>query len=338
MHVLIADDDRIAAAVLSRTLQQWNYDVTVVADGAEAWSHLQAAQSKGTPTLAILDWMMPHLEGADVCRRVRRELPLANMYLMLLTSLESRSDIVAGLDAGADDYLVKPFDPGELRARVNVGVRVLTLQERLADHVGELQDALANVKQLHGLLPICSYCKRIRGDDQYLDAGRVVRLRTVRRAVQPRHLPAVRAEAESGNRRVSAEEAGRGVRKALSHGRRGARFRSSMLAAFERRDRRRRRPSPRNHRDVSRRLPRSRGGRPRGRGAARRAGAGVGGSLAQGSCGYLSAGVAREQAAHLEQIGRQGRLEEADDAAGAARCRGRGAPARIAKTPFMRIR
>jgi CheY-like chemotaxis protein len=167
MHVLIADDDRIAAAVLSRTLQQWNYDVTVVLDGAEAWSHLQTAQSNGAPTLAILDWMMPHLEGADVCRRVRREMPLANMYLMLLTSLESRGHIVTGLDAGADDYLVKPFDPDELRARISVGVRVLTLQERLADRVGELQEALANVKQLHGLLPICSYCKRIRGDDQY---------------------------------------------------------------------------------------------------------------------------------------------------------------------------
>ena len=86
---------------------------------------------------------------------------------MLLTALESREDIVAGLDAGADDYIVKPCDPDELRARVQVGVRVLSLQERLAERVAALEDALSKVKRLQGLLPICSYCKRIRGDDQY---------------------------------------------------------------------------------------------------------------------------------------------------------------------------
>lgn len=164
MRVLIADDDRIAAEILSATLKRWDFDVTMVPDGAEAWRWLQAAS---TPVLAVLDWMMPGLEGAEVCRRVRQELPLANMYLILLTSLESRRDIVAGLDSGADDYVIKPFDPDELRARVQVGVRVLGLQERLAERVRDLQDALANVRQLHGLLPICSYCKRIRGDDQY---------------------------------------------------------------------------------------------------------------------------------------------------------------------------
>ena len=166
MKVLVADDDRIAATVLSQTLRQWEFDVTVVSDGAEALRHLLAL-GPSTPALAILDWMMPNLEGADVCRRVRLEMPLANMYLMLLTSLESRGHIIAGLDSGADDYLVKPFDPDELRARINVGLRVIALQERLAERVTELQEALANVKVLHGLLPICSYCKRIRGDDQY---------------------------------------------------------------------------------------------------------------------------------------------------------------------------
>jgi len=168
MKILVADDDRIAATVLAQTLRQWEFDVTVAADGAEALRHLQSVTA--APTLAILDWMMPQLEGADVCRRVRLEMPWANMYLMLLTSLESKDRVIAGLEAGADDYLIKPFDPDELRARINVGIRVLTLQERLAERVNQLQDALTNVKQLHGLLPICSYCKRIRGDDQYWTA------------------------------------------------------------------------------------------------------------------------------------------------------------------------
>jgi sigma-B regulation protein RsbU (phosphoserine phosphatase) len=164
MRTLVADDDRVASEALARTLKRWNCEVTVVPDGARAWSELQAASG---PMLAILDWMMPHVDGPEVCRRVRKDLPAANMYLILLTSLESRRDIVAGLDAGADDYVIKPFDPEELRARVQVGIRILTLQEHLAERVTDLQAALSNVKQLQGLLPICSYCKRIRGDDQY---------------------------------------------------------------------------------------------------------------------------------------------------------------------------
>jgi DNA-binding response OmpR family regulator len=164
MHVLIAEDDRVTGEILARTLQRWEFDTTVVTDGAQAWEKLRDA---ATPTLAILDWMMPELDGPDVCRRVRAELPDANMYLLLVTAREARRDVVAGLDAGADDYIIKPFDPEELRARVAVGVRVLGLQQKLAERVAELQAALSNVKQLRGLLPICSYCKRIRGDDQY---------------------------------------------------------------------------------------------------------------------------------------------------------------------------
>ena len=164
MHALIADDDRMAREVLGKTLTRMGFDVTPTEDGAEAWKHLEGVE---VPTLAIIDWMMPLMDGPEVLRHVRRERPLANLYLILLTSLESRRDVITGLDAGADDYIVRPFDPDELRARVQVGVRVLTLQERLTDRVAELQAALSNVKQLRGLLPICSYCKRIRGDDQY---------------------------------------------------------------------------------------------------------------------------------------------------------------------------
>jgi DNA-binding response OmpR family regulator len=164
MQVVVAEDDRVTGEILTRTLQRWAYQTKLVIDGAQAWECLRAAS---TPTLAILDWMMPQLDGPDVCRRVRSELPDANMYLLLVTARESPGDVVAGLDAGADDYIIKPFDPDELRARVAVGVRVLGLQQKLAERVAELQTALSNVKQLRGLLPICSYCKRIRGDDQY---------------------------------------------------------------------------------------------------------------------------------------------------------------------------
>ena len=166
MRALVADDDRVASAVLSRTLTNLHFDVTSVGDGAEAYRFLQTSVL-AEPTLAILDWMMPHLDGPEVCRRVRRDLPLGNMYLILLTSMDQRRDVIAGLEAGADDYVIKPFDPEELRARVQVGVRVLHLQKRLAEQVSELQTALSNVKQLQGLLPICSYCKRIRADGQY---------------------------------------------------------------------------------------------------------------------------------------------------------------------------
>jgi sigma-B regulation protein RsbU (phosphoserine phosphatase) len=164
MQLLIAEDDRVTGEILVRTLQRSDYQMTLVRHGAQAWEYLRTASA---PTLAILDWMMPEMDGPEVCRKVRVELPLANMYLLLVTARESRGDVVTGLDAGADDYVIKPFDPEELRARVAVGVRVLTLQQKLAERVAELQTALSNVKQLRGLLPICAYCKRIRGDDQY---------------------------------------------------------------------------------------------------------------------------------------------------------------------------
>ncbi len=163
MRALIADDDRGTTAILSKTLQRWNIDVTVAHDGTAAWDLLRA----GGPSLAIVDWMMPGLDGPELCRRIRLDPSLGHMYVILLTGRDKRADLVAGLDAGADDYMVKPFDAEELRARVQVGIRVVTLQERLADRVAELQSALSRVKQLTGLLPICSYCKRIRSDQDY---------------------------------------------------------------------------------------------------------------------------------------------------------------------------
>jgi phosphoserine phosphatase RsbU/P len=114
-----------------------------------------------------MDWMMPGVDGLELCRRVRAIDARLPTYLMLLTSRSSREDIVAGLQAGADDYVVKPFDEAELQARLQVGVRVVQLQVSRADRVRDLEDALARVKQLQGLLPICSYCKKIRDDRNY---------------------------------------------------------------------------------------------------------------------------------------------------------------------------
>jgi len=164
MHILIADDDTTGRRLLAATLEKVGYDVSAVADGTTALAALQMPQA---PKLAILDWMMPEMDGVDVCRAFRTAEPLRNAYFILLTARGAREDIVDGLNAGANDYLTKPFDHEELVARVAVGARVLELQDALAQRVTELEDALADVKRLSGLLPICSYCKSVRDDRNY---------------------------------------------------------------------------------------------------------------------------------------------------------------------------
>jgi len=164
MRVLIADDDPVAAMAVSRSMSNWGFETAVVHDGLAAWEHLT---SSDPASLAIVDWEMPGLEGPDLCRRVRLDTERAHLYLILLTARNSSTDLVAGLQAGADDYLIKPVDLNELKARVQVGVRVVSLQARLAEEVTELQATLDNVRRLRGLLPICAYCKRIRDDRNY---------------------------------------------------------------------------------------------------------------------------------------------------------------------------
>ena len=163
MKILLAEDDPVFALLLQRLLEG-EYEVMLVRDGMEAWEALLAEDA---PQLAVLDWLMPRMDGIEVCRRVRRQSDMASTYLILLTSRDQIQDVLAGFEAGADDYVVKPCDPGELRARVRVGRRVVELQSALEVHVAQLQQALASVRQLQGLLPICSYCKRIRNDQNY---------------------------------------------------------------------------------------------------------------------------------------------------------------------------
>jgi phosphoserine phosphatase RsbU/P len=164
MRILIAEDDVISRRLLESTLTKWGHDVFPVSDGRAA---LQALQATNAPPLAILDWMMPEMDGVQVCRAIRGPTTERIIYIILLTAKSQKEDIVTGLNAGADDYLVKPFDREELRARLNAGIRIVTLEQALAERVRELEEALARVHELQGLLPICSYCKKVRDDQNY---------------------------------------------------------------------------------------------------------------------------------------------------------------------------
>jgi sigma-B regulation protein RsbU (phosphoserine phosphatase) len=164
VKVLIAEDDIVSCRLLETTLTKWGYEVVVTCDGLQA---LAAIQGTDAPPLAILDWMMPGLDGIEVCRRARSMHSPTPPYLILLTAKGRREDVITGLEAGANDYVTKPFNREELRARIRVGMRLVELQHSLADRVHALEEALASVKQLQGLLPICSYCKKIRDDQNY---------------------------------------------------------------------------------------------------------------------------------------------------------------------------
>ena len=164
MRILIAEDDSTSRFLLEATLKRWDYEVEVATDGPEAWEILQ---QEDPPQLAILDWMMPTMDGIEVCRQARTREELQQLYIIMLTTKNDEEDIVEGLRAGANDYVTKPFKRRELQARIQVGQRVVQLQTELSQRVKELEASIAREKQLQGLLPICSYCKRIRNDGNY---------------------------------------------------------------------------------------------------------------------------------------------------------------------------
>jgi two-component system cell cycle response regulator len=134
--VLIAEDDPIFRRILESWFQRWNYSVTAVQNGADAWEVLQREDA---PQLAVLDWMMPKMDGIELCRKIRSREEGPYRYVLLLTAKDDKQDVVAGLEAGADDYLTKPFDVDELRARVRAGKRILDLQTALIRAQSALQ-------------------------------------------------------------------------------------------------------------------------------------------------------------------------------------------------------
>jgi DNA-binding response OmpR family regulator len=164
MRLLVADDDPDLRDFLAVHLESWGYELAVVPDGTRA---LEALRAPDGPSLAILDSDMPGLTGPEVCARAKAEVRGRPLHLILLTARAEEEDVEKGLDAGADDYVPKPFKPRELHARLRAGERAVRLQEELAARVRELEAALSKVRTLEGMLPICMYCKKVRDDKNY---------------------------------------------------------------------------------------------------------------------------------------------------------------------------
>jgi DNA-binding response OmpR family regulator len=152
MHVLIAEDDAVTRLTLSAALKGMGHEVTVAADGAEAWNDLQLMHVP----VVISDWQMPEMDGPELCRRIRARKADRYTYFILVTATGGKQRYLSGMEAGADDFITKPVDLEELRARLTVAERILGLR--------------LHVQQLEGLLPICQYCKRIRGGDESWEA------------------------------------------------------------------------------------------------------------------------------------------------------------------------
>jgi DNA-binding response OmpR family regulator len=146
MKILFADDDSVSRVILTARLKKMGHDVIVAGDGVEAL----VAFHTGKPQLVITDWMMPNLDGLELCRKIRSGVEEKYVYIIMLTAREGKKAYIEGIEAGADDFLHKPVDMDELAARLLVAARILSLHTA--------------VRQLEGLLPICSYCKNIRDD------------------------------------------------------------------------------------------------------------------------------------------------------------------------------
>ncbi|MCD6298640.1 MAG: diguanylate cyclase [Deltaproteobacteria bacterium] len=150
MKILIAEDDPISRRVLEATLVEWGYDILVASDGSEAWELLQKPDA---PNLVISDWMMPHMDGLELCRRIRQMERSGYVYFIILTGKGGKEDVIEGLEAGADDFLIKPFDREELKCRAKIGERIINLELRILE--------LANTDALTGVLNRRAFMERM---------------------------------------------------------------------------------------------------------------------------------------------------------------------------------
>lgn len=162
MDILIAEDEHSSQRILKTTVKKWGFIPVTTGNGKEAWDILKSA---GAPDIALLGWDIPGISGIEVCRNIKAMKKDMPTYVIMLTARDSKNDIVMGLEAGADDYMTKPYYSTELLARINVAIRLINIQMVLARKIQEREEALDKLKKLKGLISICSYCKSIRKKD-----------------------------------------------------------------------------------------------------------------------------------------------------------------------------
>jgi phosphoserine phosphatase RsbU/P len=160
LTILIADDDAPARRFLQAALRKLDHECILAADGREAWEAYQHA----APSIVLADWIMPRLSGVELCRRIRADARPRYTYVILVTALTGKGSYLEGMEAGADDFVSKPFDLDEMAARLRVARRIIGLQ--------------SEIRQLQTLVPLCSYCRRIRDDDTWTTLEDYVAART----------------------------------------------------------------------------------------------------------------------------------------------------------------
>ena len=147
MQILLAEDDRTSRLVLEAILEKAGYEVIATSNGKEAW---EVMQGENPPLLAIVDWMMPEMNGVEFCRKVRESAALSSTYIIFLTGKRLKDDCLTALESGADDYIRKPFDREELLARLHPAERIIKLQSSLKTETRELDQALSKIKTSQG--------------------------------------------------------------------------------------------------------------------------------------------------------------------------------------------
>jgi phosphoserine phosphatase RsbU/P len=187
MRILVAEHEPMLRRMLENMLTAWGHQVIVAESSSETWRLLRGDEP---PTMLVLDWLMPKLGAVEICRKIRQDPSTSNVHVIMLVSRGRTSDaFAASLNAGADDYISKPFDPEELRARVRVGVHAMQLQRNLDDLTREFDQQRTHPDQAQELLPVCTECGRMRNRSGYWQQLKSYLVKSLRAEIVPSLCP-----------------------------------------------------------------------------------------------------------------------------------------------------